>query len=235
MPISFARPDSLVIASLPMSGSASAKIETRRTIGVLAGGRSERVVKRVLEASMIELANSGYSAFRIDQVAAKAGVNKTTIYRRWPTKPDLVAATLKRIRDTFGVELQDTGNLEADLVGALRLKLTFKRRVEGRAWARIIAEKHIPEVAAITQTAQREGTENWLRIVARAIARGELPKRTDTELLIDMVRVIIDERFRCSAGKLEDAVVVAVVRTVIAGAAAGTLVLRRNVKAARRA
>jgi AcrR family transcriptional regulator len=216
-----------------MSGSLAAKIETRRTIGVLAGGRSERVVKRVLEASMVELAQSGYSAFRIDQVAAKAGVNKTTIYRRWPTKTEVVAATLKRIRDIFCVALPDTGNLETDLVGALRLKLTFKRRVEGRAWARMIAEKHIPEVAAIIRTAQREGTENWIHIVTRAIARGDVPKRTDAELLIDMVRVVIDERFRCSGGKLEDAVLVAVVRTVIAGAEAGTLVRGREVKTPR--
>src|SRR6266481_5757247 len=185
-------------------GSA-AKEETRRTTGVIARGRSERVVKSVLEAAVVELAESGYSAFRIEQVAAKAGVNKTTIYRRWPTK--------------------------TELVGALRWKLTFKRRIEERAWARIIAEKHIPEVAAITQAAVREGSGHWLQIVARAVARGELPKHTEAQLLLDMVKLVIDERFRCSEGKIEDAVVVAVVRTVIAGAKAGTLVRRREERA----
>jgi AcrR family transcriptional regulator len=189
-------------------------------------------VKRVLEASVVELAQSGYSAFRIDQVAAKAGVNKTTIYRRWPTRTELVAATVKQIGAAFQVELPNSGSLEEDLVGAFRWKLTFKRRVEGRAWARIIAEKHIPEVAAIAQAAVREGCGNWLEIVNRAIARGELPKHTDAELLIDIVKVVIDERFRSSGGKLEDAVVVAVVRTVIVGAEAGTLVRARKKPAA---
>jgi len=214
-------------------GSA-AKEETRRTTGVIARGRSERVVKSVLEAAVVELAESGYSAFRIEQVAAKAGVNKTTIYRRWPTKTELVAATVKRIGDAFEAERPNTDTLEGDLVGALRWKLTFKRRVEERAWARIIAEKHIPEVAAITQAAVREGSGHWLQIVARAVARGELPKHTDAQLLLDMVKLVIDERFRCSEGKIEDAVVVAVVRTVIAGAKAGTLVRRREERAARR-
>jgi AcrR family transcriptional regulator len=211
-----------------------AKVVTRRTTGVLAGGRSERVVKHVLEASVAELAQSGYSAFRIDQVAAKAGVNKTTIYRRWPTKTELVVATVKWIGDAFEVELPDTGTLEGDLVGSFRWKLTFKRRVEGRAWAQLIAEKHLPEVAAIAGAAVRERSGNWLRIVARAIARGELPRHTDAGLLIDMVKLVIDERFLCSDGKLEDAVMVAVVRTVIAGAEAGTLVRRPKERAARR-
>src|SRR3954464_9891698 len=61
------------------------------------GGRSERVVRDVLGAAAKELARTGYAALRVDGVAAAAGVNKTTVYRRWPTKPELVRATLQAL------------------------------------------------------------------------------------------------------------------------------------------
>src|SRR5262245_52319793 len=73
------------------------RTKTRRTSGVL-GGRSERVVQQVLVATIAELAESGYRAFRMDVVSAVAGVNKTTIYRRWPAKKPLVAAAVERMR-----------------------------------------------------------------------------------------------------------------------------------------
>ena len=60
------------------------------------GGRSERVVRDVLDASAKELARVGYAALRMDDVAAAAGVNKTTVYRRWPTKPTWSAPRSKR-------------------------------------------------------------------------------------------------------------------------------------------
>jgi AcrR family transcriptional regulator len=48
------------------------------------------VVRGVMEATLAELALTGYGALRIEDVAVRAGVNKTTVYRRWPTKEELV-------------------------------------------------------------------------------------------------------------------------------------------------
>src|SRR5262249_13165058 len=88
--------------------------ETRRTRGVL-GGRSERVVQQVLVATVAELAESGYRAFRMDAVSEAAGVNKTTVYRRWPGKALLVAAAVEWMRRfVHDVPLPDTGSLEQD-------------------------------------------------------------------------------------------------------------------------
>src|SRR3954468_5657962 len=70
---------------------------SRRTQGIL-GGRSEQVVRRVLDAAIVELARSGYHGFRMDVVAARAAVNKTTIYRRWPNRAALVTALVERMR-----------------------------------------------------------------------------------------------------------------------------------------
>src|SRR5687768_3308656 len=128
-------------------------MRTRRTKGVL-GGRSERVVQQVLVATVAELAESGYRAFRMDVVSAAAGVNKTTIYRRWPDKKQLVAAAVVWMRRfVHDVALPDTGSLEQDLTDAFRRKMGFKQRVEGRAWARLLAEKHDPEVSDVIGSA----------------------------------------------------------------------------------
>jgi len=198
--------------------------KTRRTRGVL-GGRSERVVRQVLEAAVAELAESGYRAFRMDRVSAGAGVNKTTIYRRWPGRALLVAAAVDWMRRlVHDVPLPDTGSLERDLAEAFRRRVSFKRRVEGRAWARLLAEKHDPDVRAIIGDAVRERSGAWYAMVTRAVARGELPQGTDPRLLLGMLGAVVDAWNASSPGRLKGALLEAAVRTVVVGARSGSLV-----------
>ena len=189
------------------------------------GGRSQRVVRQVLAATVAELADSGYRAFRVDTVTIRAGVNKTTIYRRWPNKVELVAAAVEWMRRwVHDVPLPDTGELERDLVQAFRRKVSFKNRVEGRAWARLIAEKHDPEVWAVIGEAVKERSHEWYSIVIRAVARHELPKGTDPRLLLGMLGAIVDAWNANSSGRLKSELLEAAVRTVVAGARSGSLV-----------
>lgn len=76
--------------------------------------RGEAIVARVLEATIEELALSGYAALALQRVAARAGVNRTTIFRRWPTKPELVRAALQRATGALNFDW-DTGSLRGDL------------------------------------------------------------------------------------------------------------------------
>ena len=116
---------------------------SRRTQGIL-GGRSEQVVRRVLDAAIVELARSGYHGFRVDVVASRAAVNKTTIYRRWPSRAALVTALVDRMRAPLRESpLPDTGRLESDLVEAFARRFTFGRKTEGRAWARLLEEREV--------------------------------------------------------------------------------------------
>ncbi len=200
------------------------RTETRRTRGVL-GGRSERVVHEVLVATVAELAESGYRAFRMDAVSAAAGVNKTTIYRRWPDKQELVAAAVEWMRRfAHDVPLPDTGSLERDLVEAFRHRVTFKDRVEGRAWARLLAEKHDPEVGAVIGNAVQERSGAWYAMVTRATLRGELPDGTDPRLLLGMLAAVVDAWNARASGRLKAELLETAVRTVVAGARTGSLV-----------
>ena len=192
------------------------------------GGRSERVVRQVLVATVAELAESGYRAFRMDAVSAAAGVNKTTIYRRWPGKAPLVAGAVEWMRRfVHDVPLPDTGSLERDLVEAFRRKVSFKGRVEGRAWARLLAEKHDPEVGAVIGDAVKERSDAWYAMVRRAVARRELPAGTDPRLLLGMLGAVVDAWNASSSGRLNTGLLEAAVRTVVAGARSGSLVRSR--------
>lgn len=209
-----------MLVSAPMRRSTGSA--RRRTQGIL-GGRSEHVVRRVLDAAIVELARSGYAGFRMEGVASRAGVNKTTIYRRWPNRAALISALGERMRTPLRESpLPDTGKLESDLVEAFRRRFTFGRKVEGQAWARLLDERYNPEVEAIIGDAVDERRDEWRSMVARAIDRGEVPRGTDAQLLLDLVRAIVDSR--SSSRRLETSWLTLAVRTVIAGARAGTLV-----------
>lgn len=187
------------------------------------------MVNRVLTASVEELARSGYAGFRVEDVAAQARVNKTSIYRRWPSRLALVTAVVARMSTRFReVPLPDTGSLEADLIEAFALRFTFGRRREGRAWARLLAERHSSEVDAIIGQSVRERGHEWRVMVTRAIDRGELPSGTDAGLLLDMVRSVVDARFRDGRGRLDATWLRCVVSTLVIGARSGTLVPRRR-------
>ncbi len=201
---------------------------SRRTQGIL-GGRSEQIVRRVLDAALVELSHSGYADFHVEAVASRAKVNKTTIYRRWPNRGALVSALVDRMRIPLRESpLPDTGQLEDDLIEAFERRFTVGRTSEGRAWARLLNERHIPEVEAIIGAAVRERQGEWVTMVTRAIGRGELPPNTDAQLLLDVVRAIVD--FRSPSRRLDANWITLAVRTVIAGARAGTLARGRRTR-----
>jgi AcrR family transcriptional regulator len=162
------------------------KPQTRRTEGLRTRGRAERVVDRVLRAAAQELSRVGYAALRVEDVAARSGVNKTTIYRRWPSKAELVAATIKGM----GPEAKaiDTGTLRGDLRASLLEELSQGTQPVGRGIMRILqSERTDPEVDALARRLRDEQHDARVALVERGIARGELPKRVDPHLLVDLV------------------------------------------------
>jgi AcrR family transcriptional regulator len=195
----------------------------RRTSGVRAG-RSHRVVERVLAAAVAELAESGYAAFRMDAVTAAAGVNKTTVYRRWPSRRALVEAIVGHLETQMRDRpLPDTGALEDDLVAAFSLRGEVAAEVEGLAWARLLAERAHPDLSALVGAVVTRRQAEWRALVDRAIRLGELPPETRPLLLLDLVRALVDDPSLAARGLQDKAWISLAVRTVVAGARAGVL------------
>jgi len=82
------------------------------------GGRSARVRKAVFDSTLALLAANGYQSLTIEAVAAAAGVNKTTVYRNWPTKAALLRAAAED-RSEATIAADTTGDPEHDLVAFL--------------------------------------------------------------------------------------------------------------------
>ena len=90
----------------------------------LRGKGSRRRRGKVLETAifeivMRELAETGYVNFSIERVAARAGTSKPVIYRRWPTRAQLVYAALRANRPVLSSQVPDTGTVRGDLMAIL--------------------------------------------------------------------------------------------------------------------
>jgi AcrR family transcriptional regulator len=145
------------------------------------------VVADVLDACLQVFAESGYAGLSIEEVARRAGVNKTTVYRRWPTRAELVGAALFSLRD-HDPPLPDTGSLRSDLVsllvGRVEQMITPHRRAIMQAVMVGYAE---PELRTIVKRLRQERPLIPRAVFERALARGELPPGTDVGMLAELL------------------------------------------------
>ncbi len=203
--------------------------KTRRTEGVRTRGRAERVVRSVLDATVEELARVGYAELRYDDIAARSGVNKTTIYRRWPTKVELVTAAMRERADERLPGVPDTGSLRDDLRGAVRSMIEIVSSPVGAGIMRMIqAERAHPEVDAIARELRERQRAIRRPMFERAIARGELPRGTDGDLLADLVFFPVVSRITRFGEHVGESYVRALIEVVVRGAATGAAVTRKK-------
>jgi AcrR family transcriptional regulator len=202
------------------------RAETRRTAGVHVRGRAERVVNLVLRAAAKELTRVGYAHLRVEDVAARSGINKTTIYRRWPTKAELVAAALREVAAKTAPI--DTGTLRGDLRESLREALARGRHPWGRGIMRILqTERTAPDIDALAHRLRDEQHEKRVAMVNRGIARGELPKGVDPDLVVDLVTAPVLRRVFTFGEAIDAAYIDRVLDVVLAGVAACSSAVRR--------
>ena len=149
------------------------------------GGRSARVVKDVLAAALAAFAESGYAGLSVEDVAARAGVNKTTVYRRWPRKLDLVSAALFSLRER-DAEAPDTGSLRDDLFEVLRARVALMSTPENLAIRlAVLLSRGEPELESIIERLRRERPLIPAIVFGRAVQRRELAPRANTRLLAE--------------------------------------------------
>jgi AcrR family transcriptional regulator len=144
---------------------------TRRDSG---RARGKSIEQAILAATLAELSTYGLDGLSVPRVAAAAEVNKTTVYRRWPTREALVAAALEAaLRETAG-ELFDTGSLRGDLHRLLHLVIARLDSAEGRALARAaMSEQSAAVVGELSRDPMVREQAAILALVSRAAARGE--------------------------------------------------------------
>ena len=150
------------------------------------GGRAAEVRGGTRRHHRVLLEEHGYERMEIPAVAERAGVNKTSIYRRWPGKAELVLdVALARL--SADVPLPDTGTLQGDFTALLRtIAAAISTPFLGGLLRAFISQEH---EAGIAQARGRFWDERYRisgEVLRRAVARGELPAKTDQRLMMQM-------------------------------------------------
>lgn len=186
--------------------------------------RSAEADRAILDAAIDLFVAEGYEGMSIEGVATRAGVGKTTIYRRWDSKEELIVAAIDEV--IFEVEPLDTGSLRPDLVDLLtQLQVTMSSSRAGEVFPRMV-----PHVAAGTPLGRAylervigPRFELLRSILDRAADRGEVPADLDPELVRGLLigPIIISKLTgrlsRRGAGARAEAIVDAVLRGLGAG------------------
>jgi AcrR family transcriptional regulator len=130
----------------------------------------------ILRAAAEELIESGYAGLTMDRVAHRAGTNKNTIYRRWPSRAALGIAAYRRLAAPTAPS-PDTGELRGDALELLRrTNRNWSSPIGGILRALLAGARDDPQLLAqIQEQSADAGSAAWLAILARAVARGEAP------------------------------------------------------------
>ncbi|MGD9894309.1 MAG: TetR/AcrR family transcriptional regulator [Dehalococcoidia bacterium] len=187
-------------------------------------GRGPKVQAAVLAAALTELNEVGYAALTVESVARRAGVHKTTIYRRWIDRERLVVDALSG-SVAQEIPIPDTGAIERDLQTMARMLVQWLTSPGGRAiFAAMFSDAvHLPEIA----DAKRRIFDDRLRraepVVLRAIERGELPIGTDPAAVVKAFAAPIYFRLLITGEPLDESAADHAVGVALAAARGGAL------------
>lgn len=154
--------------------------------------RSVQSHQAILQATLGLLAEVGFEAMSIEAIAARAGVGKTTIYRRYSGKEELVADAIESIRQD--VVIPDTGNLWSDIDGLIDNAAQITLTPLGRQTVAMI----ISSASSNSQFAQiywdkylQPRRQAFALVLERAKARTEIQEDLDPGLVFDTMSAIM--------------------------------------------
>jgi AcrR family transcriptional regulator len=150
----------------------------------------------ILRSTLKLLAEKGFSELTIESVADHAGVGKATVYRWWPDKAALIA-------DAFAcstkrkLHFPDTGSVRTDMSQQMRQLIKIFRSRRGRIVSAILAAGQTDRgvIAAFRERFMMPRRQEAYATLQRGMLRGQLPKKTDMDLLLDSLYGPIYMRF----------------------------------------
>jgi AcrR family transcriptional regulator len=180
--------------------------------------RDARADEAILDAALEVLAEVGPAGFTVDEVAARAGCGKATIYRRWRSRGALLLDTGHH-RLGLHVTDPDTGSVREDLVTMVgELAKKMHDTLAGKVMPAVVAEAAVnPEMREVLAAFVHDRRRAALRSIHRGVARGELPEGTDVELVLDLLGGLVYFRVMIADNPPDEATVATVVDTVLAG------------------
>jgi AcrR family transcriptional regulator len=180
--------------------------------------RSAIADKAILDAAVDLFAERGFEGFSVEDVADRAGVSKATVYRRYPSKVDLVVEAGSCLA-TDEITFPDTGNLRDDVRGLARsLVNAFKNTRAGRMMPVMTFERRrYPELDAGYRRFLADRKARTREVLRRGIDRGELPPDTDVAVMSSMLVGPIFHRLMITQEPMNEAFVDALVDALLRG------------------
>jgi TetR/AcrR family transcriptional regulator, regulator of autoinduction and epiphytic fitness len=147
--------------------------------------RIERTRRVVLEATLGLLAECGYGAVTIEAVAARSGVAKSTIYRHWPGKVELILDAFHELKPPIAPPAE--GDVRETVIAVLE---NLARVAVESTWSRCLpslidAAAHDPEARKLQGRISTEGRRSLVDLLSTGVERGQLPPDLDPELMAE--------------------------------------------------
>jgi AcrR family transcriptional regulator len=181
--------------------------------------KDARADRAILETTLELIAERGAHAFRTEDVAARAGVGKGAIYRRYRSKEELVtAAVAALVREEIAVP--DTGSTRGDLLALMREAVElYRSSLPGRLVPKLIgAMADNPELARAVRdgfvAVRRSALSEVLR---RGVERGDLRSDLDLELALDVLGGPLFYRLLVTGGPLDEQLAEGVADLILRG------------------
>ncbi|HZG05266.1 MAG TPA: TetR/AcrR family transcriptional regulator [Streptomyces sp.] len=194
---------------------------TSRNTGTGAPGvrrRGTELERAILDATLEQLGSVGWTGLTMEGVAARARTGKAAVYRRWPSKADLVADALRSGLPT-PEEPPDCGSLREDLIQLCERLRAAMYSSSGCALRAVIDECDRTEaerfVEIIVGRVVEPGKRMIGEVVRRGIARGEVRADATGDLVVDVVPALMMYRHKVTGAPLERSDVVGIVDQVM--------------------
>jgi AcrR family transcriptional regulator len=182
--------------------------------------RSAEADTAILEATRALLAERGWADLTIAEVAARAGVAKTTLYRRWPGKADLVVDAMAELFSHL--EVVDRGSMLEDALATVAQYVELLQLPETQAALLALASEadrdpslRVKVRGQVIDPQRRLVYEAW----ERAYARGEVEGETDIDLIFDMICGTLVHRILIKGEPVDEAYLTRFVTVLLAGVA----------------
>jgi AcrR family transcriptional regulator len=173
------------------------------TISRVGRPRNPHADEAILSAAVDLLIEEGFARLSIEGVAARAGVGKATVYRRWENKTALVVDAIKE-RLVSSIDIPDSGDFQADIEAVLTQILVRLGGMEGQVWRAVVGElvKNEELARVFRHGLMAAGRAEMRSRLEAAMRRGEVP-HGDVELLSDVGVAILHYRALVSGEPLD--------------------------------
>jgi AcrR family transcriptional regulator len=167
--------------------------------------RSEQAEQAIIEATLDLFAEQGFEGVCFEAIAARAGVGKATIYRRWPNKEELLLAAFGSLKSPFPEPEGDS--VRDDLLAMVKVMCADKGDPrKARRYALLLGEgdKYPRLMARYKETVVEPRREAMRAVIRRGIQAGELRPDTDVEIAMLTLTGVIMARENTPGGTLDD-------------------------------